>query len=382
MKYYKLNLATLPDDLYDKAVPVKEWLKLVTSVEGRFPPNSLNQVVPLDSQVENERIVGITLYMLGNVIPFLVPLLVAASLVSDIGWACLKVFLIYFGSLFLINRFYYMPIFIKRYKRKDDLSDTDILDNQYLYTERNSQKYLSTQFVWPESLHRPLVEQSKTKPLDRPMIFCTIPHGAAPLGITAYPIWSKLFNNRLCHWTCAPVVLKLPIISKYMKQIGYVPAKSRHILDTLQKKEDNVGIILDGIAGMFQSHDEVAHVKARKGIVKIALRAGAPLVPVYGFGHTSLWKVVVDPFGILERLSVKLDVSITPFFGRFGWFLGPPQRAAVCMCLGEPVECPKIAEPTQEDIDKYHKQLLDNYRALFEQHKEAYGWGDRELQFV
>lgn len=313
MKYYKLNLAALPDHLFDKSIPVEEWLKLATTVEGKFPPNSLNQVFPLDRQVEIERIVGISLYMLGNILPFALPLLMTASLFSDIGYICLKVFLIYFGSLFVANKYYFLPIFVKKYNRKDYLSETDILDNQYLYTERNNQKYMSVNVVWPESLHRPNIQKQKLD--QQPMIFCAIPHGAAPLGITAYPIWSKLFNSRLCHWTCAPVVLKLPIISTYMRQIGYIPAKSKHILSTLQKKEDNIGIILDGIAGMFQQskQNEVAHVKERKGIVKIALRAGAPLVPVYGFGHSSLWKVVVDPFGILEKLSVKLDVSITPF---------------------------------------------------------------------
>ncbi|KAL3932131.1 MAG: hypothetical protein SGBAC_010997 [Bacillariaceae sp.] len=382
-KYYKLNLAELPDDLFDKSVPVSKWLDLATCVEDQFPPNSLNKTPPIDRLVEIERSVGITLYMLGNVLPFAVTMLVVAALLSDIGYLCLKCFMVYFGTLFCLNKYYFLPIFVKKYKRKKYLSDSDYADNQYLYTERNNQKYMNSQFVWPESLHRPLMEEKMDKnQLHQPMIFCAIPHGAAPLGITAYPIWSKLFNNRLCHWTCAPVVLKLPIISTYMKQIGYIPAKARHILDTLTKKEDNIGIILDGIAGMFQSHNEIAHIQARKGIVKIALRAGAPIVPVYGFGHTSLWKVVVDPFGILEKLSVKMDVSLTPFFGRFGWFLGPPQRVAVCMCLGEPVRCPKIAEPTQEDIDKYHQQLLDSYKEVFETHKVAYGWGDKELQFV
>ena len=192
-------------------------------------------------------------------------------------------------------------------------------------------------------------------------------------------MWSKLFNGALCHWVCAPVVLKLPIISHFMKRIGYIPAKSKAIMDTLTKKEENVGIILDGVAGMFQSHDEIAHINKRKGIVKIALRAGVPIIPVFGFGHTSLWRVVVDPLGILETLSVKLDVAVCPFFGRFGWFLGPPRRVAVCTCLGEPVRCPKINDPTQADIDKYHGMLVENYIHLFEQHKEAYGWADKKL---
>ena len=128
--YYKLNLAELPDDLFDKSVPVSKWLDLATSVKGEFPANSLNKVPPIDRQVEMERTVGITLWMLGNVLPFALAMLGFAALVSDIGVTCLKCFLVYFGTLFCINRFYFLPIFVKRYKRKEYLSDTDIADNQ------------------------------------------------------------------------------------------------------------------------------------------------------------------------------------------------------------------------------------------------------------
>ena len=372
MKYHKLNLATLPDDLYTKQTPVNQWLDLATSVEGGFPPNSLNQVQPIETDVEIERLAGIAFYMLGNVLPFLLPALLASSIVSQLGFLLLKIVLVYFMILYLIVK-YNMYKFIKKYNRPAHF--TDIKDFQHLHTERNNQKYLSMQFVWSDSLQRP-------KMVDQPMLFCVIPHGVAPMGITAYPFWSKLFNDKLCHWTCAPIVLKIPILSTYMKQIGYIPAKAKNISETLTKKEENVGIILDGIAGMFQSHDETAYVKKRKGIVKIALRCGVPIVPVYGFGHTALWKVVVDLFGILEWLSLKLDVSLTPFFGRWYWFLGPPKRVAVCVCMGEPIKCPKIENPTQEQIDKYHSLMIEGYKQVFEQHKNAYGWGDKTLQFV
>lgn len=373
-KYYKLNCASLPDELFNKRTDVKEWLSLATS-SSKFPPGSLNKVAPIERDVEIERINGISLYMIGNVFPFALPLLLISALISDTGVLLLKLFLSYFGILLALSKFYFFPKFIQKYNRPKELSETDIRDNQYLHTERNNQKYTSLNFVWPESVHRPAFD-------GEPVIFCAIPHGAAPLGITAYPIWSKLFNEKLCRWTCAPVVLKLPLISSYMKKVGYIPAKANSIIDTLTKKEENVGIILDGIAGMFQGHDEIAHIQQRKGIVKIALRAGAPIIPVYGFGHTSLWKVVADPFGLLETLSVKLQVSLCPFFGRFGWFLGPPKRVPVCVCLGEPVRCPKIEHPSKQDVDKYHAILLKNYEQLFEEHKEAYGWGDKKLKFV
>ena len=50
----------------------------------------------------------------------------------------------------------------------------------------------------------------------------------------------------------------------------------------LTKKDGDIGIVLDGIAGMFQptGDREQAFLKARTGVVAIALKAGARLVPV------------------------------------------------------------------------------------------------------
>jgi len=309
----------------------------------------------------------------------LAPMLAVGSLWSVLAFRMLQFVILYVGTLYGLFYFYFRPKFLRRFPRSSFMSKQDIKGNQYLYTERNTSKYLSLRFVWPKSVADNISSKSK------PVIFCTVPHGVAPIGITAYPVWSKLFNDKLCHWTCAPVILQLPIVSFFMKSVGYVPAKAKSITDTLTKKEENIGIILDGIAGMFQQrqHEEIAHIRARKGIVKIALRAGVPIVPVYGFGHTSLYRVVVDPFGILEFLSAKLQVALTPFFGRWGWFLGPPVRkSAVCLCLGEPVDCPQMDDPSKEDIDKYHKQLLEHYEQVFDQHKAAYGWEDKKLKFA
>eukprot|EP00547_Thalassionema_nitzschioides_P003352 CAMPEP_0194221258 /NCGR_PEP_ID=MMETSP0156-20130528/30270_1 /TAXON_ID=33649 /ORGANISM="Thalassionema nitzschioides, Strain L26-B" /LENGTH=373 /DNA_ID=CAMNT_0038951611 /DNA_START=33 /DNA_END=1150 /DNA_ORIENTATION=- len=369
--YYRLDVGQLPDELYREPVPVKEWLQRTIACNKKegFPKNSLNQLLPIPWDVEAERIVGISLYMVGNVLPFLLPLLcLLAFFFQSAKYVLLFVFL-YTGTLFVVERFYFQP----KFKKQGGIKPNDVRHNQYLFTERNITKYLSLKVVWPKSLQRPAMERT-------PVIYCMVPHGVAPFGITAYPIWSKLWNDQTCHWTCAPVLLKLPIISYFLKEVGYIPAKSKHILNTLTKKGDNVGLVLDGIAGMFHhGKDEVATLKARKGIVKIALRAGAPLIPVYGFGHTAMYTVVVDPFGILEWLSLTLQASLTPFFGRWGWFLGPPRRVPVTVCLGQPIKCPQIDEPTKEQVDEYHQQLLNSYQELFETHKHACGLGQKTL---
>jgi hypothetical protein len=376
-EYYKFDVGQLPDELYHEKVPVAKWLETTTTAGAKgFPANSLNRLSPIAWDVEVERIVGIALYMIGNVLPFLLPPLMGLAFFVPTAKLVLYLVLAYVGILFVIENYYFKPRFHKKYQCHSALTN-NIKDNQYLFTERNITKYLSVNFVWPKSLHRPRMQNT-------PLIYCAVPHGVAPFGITAYPLWSKLWNDKLCHWTCAPIVLQLPIVGYFMKKIGYVPAKSKYILETLTKKEENVGVVLDGINGMFQTQgkEEVAYLKARKGIVKIALRAGAPLVPVYGFGHTALYTVIVDPFGLLQWLSNALETSLCPFFGRCGWFLGPPSRLAVAVCMGEPVMCPLIAEPTQEQVDEYHQKLLDSFQQLFDQHKTAYGWEDKTLKFV
>jgi hypothetical protein len=394
--YYKFEIGQLPDQLYHPHVPVDQWLATTTTTTDAkgFAPNSLNTLHDISWDVHVERLLGIALYMAWNVLPFALPILslLAYFNVFFLARPVLYFVLAYVLILDVIMRFFFTPYFIKKYQLNDDKGDDkskknktsffsllgpDTYANQFLYTERNITKYLSTKFVWPRSMHRPQMQQTA-------LIFCVIPHGVAPIGITAYPFWSRLWNDRLCHWTAAPSVLQIPLVGYFMKKLGYIPAAQSPILDCLMKKEENVGIILDGIDGMFSCcpEQEMAAIQQRKGIVKIALKAGVPLVPVYGFGHTSLWTIVVDPFGLLQYLSKVLGISLVPFFGRFGWFLGPPRRRAVAVCLGEPVKCPRLDNPTLAQIDHYHQELLKAYQELFETHKAAYGWPHKTLKFV
>lgn len=390
VSFYKFDIGLLPDELYRPEVPVSRWLsRTQTAGPQGFPPGSLNVLHPIPWDVEFERVIGIALYMAWNVIPFALPLLgVISWLVLPILRSVFYFVIAYVVVLQAIETFVFAPYFLKKYSlqtneqksnnnnRNAALVTECIRSNQFLFTERNITKYLSTTFVWPAKVQRPHLEHT-------PVIFCVVPHGVAPIGITAYPLWSRLWNDRLCRWTGAPILMKIPFVSFFLKKVGYIPASQQPILEALTKKEENVGIILDGIDGMFHPpNEENASILHRKGIVKIALKAGVPIIPVYGFGHTTLWTVLVDPFGILERLSHHFQASITPFFGRWGWFLGPPRRIPVVVCLGEPIVCPRTAEPTPEQVNQYHQQLLSSFHAVFETHKSAYGWSQKQLKFL
>lgn len=404
--FYKLTAAELPDDLFRKEASANDWIGCSSSSSSKnkkrpwiattndpkgFRPGSLRRVVPIDKMVEWERIIGLPMYMVANVSFIVVPTGTLLYLIFGLVWAkYLAIFVAcYHGGLVAIWRLFFVPIFLKRYNRgtklQDDLDPKDHAHSQYLFTERNITKYCSMSYVWPESLQRPSLTTPNGKNGDRPVIYCVIPHGLAPFGLVGYPYFSKVWNSKLCSWTCAPVLLNIPIVGYYLNAIGYVPAKSKFIIETLTKKDRNVGLVLDGIDGMFHSNNsnnETGAILNRKGICKIALKANVAIVPIYGFGHTEIYDVVVDPFGILQFLSAKLHLSLTPFFGRWGWFMGPAKRdVPVTMCLGDPIYPPNNKENstnaasttiTQEQIDEHHAKLLDGFTKIFETHKKGY----------
>jgi len=149
----------------------------------------------------------------------------------------------------------------------------------------------------------------------------------------------------------------------------------------------NAGIVLDGIAGMFTAAEpgsEQLALNERQAICAIAMQAGADIVPGYCFGTNQVAKVVQDPFGLLRWLSITLDVSLTPFIGRWYLPMGPPRPEPLVFAYGNPVNAKDALASTQPSprevvkdravVAALHKRLLSSFEEIFENHKAAYGW--------
>ena len=117
----------------------------------------------------------------------------------------------------------------------------------------------------------------------------------------------------------------------------------------------------------------------RKGFVKIALRNGCPMVPVFGFGETNCYGNLADRYPWVKKYLLKAQKAIGFAFpliiGR-GWFnynWGPlPHRTLIMTVVGAPVEVPHIPHPTQEEIDHWHKVYVEALMKLYQDHKNIY----------
>lgn len=166
--------------------------------------------------------------------------------------------------------------------------------------------------------------------------------------------------------TAAASVLKVfPILKDVLGIFGVIPADGRTLTKRLAR--GSFCLYVGGMAELFRSSNqkEAVFLKQRKGFIKLALRQGADVIPVYLFGNTTVLSALTA--GPLAALSRKLGVSVTLFWGRFG--LPLPKCVRITYARGRPLGLPHIAEPTNEEVDLWHARYCEQLVQLFDRYK-------------
>jgi len=160
-------------------------------------------------------------------------------------------------------------------------------------------------------------------------IFAAQPHGVLSFVGMCLAISEPADVARVPTAT-ASVVLKTPILKNVMGIFNLVDASAAS-LKRILRKGGSILIYIGGIAELFKScrTEERLYLKKRKGFIKMALREGVDVVPIYLFGNTSVLSVLKH--GPLAALSRKIQASLTWFWGR--WYLPIPRDEKLICCL-------------------------------------------------
>jgi 1-acyl-sn-glycerol-3-phosphate acyltransferase len=147
-----------------------------------------------------------------------------------------------------------------------------------------------------------------------------------------------------------------------------------------------IGLAPGGIAEMFEgypkhlTHPDDEFTIVRKGIIRMAIKHGVPIIPVYCFGSTKLLKRLQLP-DIVERVSLLLRVSLVLFFGK--WGLPMPFRQKLLYVMGQPIFPPETADDENsildQQVDEMQSRFCEELVRIFDRHKESYGWGHKSL---
>lgn len=219
-------------------------------------------------------------------------------------------------------------------------------------------------------------------------ILAFVPHGIFPFafGVGAITDYARQIFGAFRPMV-ASIVLQVPILGDLVGMLHGLDASRRSVHQALQQGH-RVGVIPGGISEMFSGyprpgcHPDEEFAIVRKGFLRMALRHDKPVVPIYCFGSTKLFRRWHLP--ALETLSNVLRASIIVFYGV--WGLPIPFRQRLTYVVGDPI-CPDSAAiqalPTTEaQVNALHEQFCQELHRLFERHKQAYGWGHKTIQLL
>ncbi|KAE8277578.1 2-acylglycerol O-acyltransferase 2-A [Larimichthys crocea] len=222
----------------------------------------------------------------------------------------------------------------------------------------------------------------KTVDLDpkKNYIFGFHPHGVLVAGgfgnfCTEATGFSRLFPGLKSHLLMLPFWFRVPLFRDYIMCGGLV-SSCKSSLSYLVSRPEGGNVAVIAVGGAPEALDArpgalTLQVRNRKGFIKLALKHGAQLVPVFSFGENELFDQMENPTGSpLRKLQVGPPPSLVSQTIKF-------------VSMGKPISVVQTPSPSSEDIECLHKVYLQSLTELFEQHKQTYGLTeDQHLTFI
>ena len=126
-------------------------------------------------------------------------------------------------------------------------------------------------------------------------------------------------------------------------------------------------------------------LKDRKGFCKLALRHGVYLVPVLVFEEHLLFDLL-QPWPIWYRIQLYLQKHVLGFAPLMVWGNRAPlmpKRHPLNVFVGKPIACPRVADPTPEQVNAKHEEYCQALEKMFHEcKKEVKGCEDWELELI
>jgi 2-acylglycerol O-acyltransferase 2 len=244
---------------------------------------------------------------------------------------------------------------------------------------------------FPARLHK-----THDLPADRKYIFGYHPH-----GIISHGAWCAFATNALGFREKFPGItntlltlesnFRLPFYRDWALAMGLRSVSKESIWNTLTKggpKNDGQGravtIVIGGARESLEA--QPGHLRlilnGRKGFVKMALRTGADLVPVIGFGENDLYDQLspkmhpmVHKVQMIFLKVFKFTVPALHGRGLLNYDVGlMPYRRPVNIVMGRPIPIggSRGAQPSQEDIDHYHELYVREVETMWETYKDQF----------
>ncbi|KAK4688362.1 hypothetical protein P7C73_g1758, partial [Tremellales sp. Uapishka_1] len=147
----------------------------------------------------------------------------------------------------------------------------------------------------------------------------------------------------------------------------------------------SITIVVGGAAESLAAHPGTNDLtlKKRFGFVKIAIREGADLVPVFSFGENDIYDQLANAKGsqvykLQKKFQKMFGFTLPLFHGRglfnynYGLMLFQPFRHPIVSVVGRPIHVDQVPDPSDELVQEIQKQYIDELMRIWDTYKDIY----------
>jgi 1-acyl-sn-glycerol-3-phosphate acyltransferase len=207
-------------------------------------------------------------------------------------------------------------------------------------------------------------------------------HSGAPFVWDAWTIgvqwWRRFGQERPLHGTAHDALMAIPLIGRYFRAMGVLPAAPDSIATALAEGRDVAlwpGGEVDSLRPWVER--DRANLAGRKGFVKMAIRAGVPIVPIATVGGADAMPVLMrgDRLSRALQLDKLLRVKVFPLAISLPWGIAPaalpqlplPAKIRTRFMPAVEVDC----DPDRADDQAYVDQKYDEVQCSIQRGMDA-----------
>ncbi|BEI85069.1 hypothetical protein CcaverHIS002_0504700 [Cutaneotrichosporon cavernicola] len=236
-------------------------------------------------------------------------------------------------------------------------------------------------------------------PADRTYVFGYHPHGIISMGAVAtfateYTGFSDNYPGIKSHLLTLDSNFGIPVYRELLMFQGICSVSKRSCRNILRKGPGNaITIVVGGAAESLNAHPGTQDLtlKKRFGFIKVAIREGAQLVPVFSFGENDIYEQLSNEKGTtvfkLQKGFQKIFGFTLPLFhgrGIFNYSLGlMPYRHPIVSVVGRPIDVVQSNNPSDEYVQEVHAQYIEELMRIWDKYKDIYAkTRTRELRVI
>ncbi len=203
-------------------------------------------------------------------------------------------------------------------------------------------------------------------------------HSGAPFVWDAWTVgiqwWRRFGEERPLHGTAHDALMAAPLIGRFFRSMGVLPAAPDSIATALAEGHDVAlwpGGEVDSLRPWRQR--DRANLAGRTGFVKIAIRTGVPIVPIATVGGADAMPVLIkgDRLSRALRLDKVARLKVFPIAVSLPWGIAPaalpqiPLPAKIRTALQPPVMLDHDPQRAEDDdyVQRKYREVEESIQA-------------------